>query len=62
MLWAADFGLAILAADNLAHGRGILALIGWVIFTPIAYWGMRRIDREGWDKEQERLDRGDYWG
>jgi hypothetical protein len=61
-LWVADAGLLIYALDHLAHGGSVLPLIGWVVFTPIAYWGMRRIDREGWDKEQERLERGDFWG
>jgi hypothetical protein len=61
-LWVFDFGLLILAADNLVHGKGVLALIGWVIFTPIAFWGMRRIDRDGWDKEMDRLNRGEWWG
>jgi hypothetical protein len=61
-LWSADFGLLIYAVDHLAHGGSVLPLLGAVVFTPIAYVGMRRIDREGWDKEQERLKRGDFWG
>jgi hypothetical protein len=61
-LWIVWFGLAISTADHLAHGNGGLLLVVWVIFTPVAFWGMRRIDREGWDKEMDRLDRGDFWG
>jgi hypothetical protein len=61
-LWVVWFGLAIAAADNFAHGNGVPWLIGWLIFTPVAWWGMRRVDREGWDKEMERLDRGSWWG
>jgi hypothetical protein len=49
-LWLADFGLLIYAADHLAHGGSFLPLIGWAVFTPLAYWGMRRIDREGWTR------------
>jgi hypothetical protein len=57
-----DAVLLVLALENLSHGKGALLLIGWVIFTPLAYWGMRRVDREWWDKEIDRLDRGDFWG
>jgi hypothetical protein len=62
VLWLADFGLLTYALDHLARGGTVLPLIVCVVFTPFAYWGMRRIDREGWDKEQKRLERGDFWG
>jgi hypothetical protein len=61
-LWVLDVGLLIFALDNFTHGKGALLLIGWVIVTPGAFWGMRRIDREGWNKWMDRLDRGDWWG
>jgi hypothetical protein len=49
-LYILDMGLLIWALQNVIHGKGVLLLIGWLIFTPLAYWGMRRIDRAGWDK------------
>ena len=60
-LYVLDFGLLIWAAQNLTQGKGPLLLVGWLIFTPFAYWGMRRIDRAGWDEWLSSKDGGWWW-
>jgi hypothetical protein len=57
IIWLVWFGLLIAAVDTWGWW-GFLVLIA----LPFAYWGMRRVDPESWQKEQERLERGDWWG
>jgi hypothetical protein len=63
-LYVIDMGLLIWAVKNLSQGGGALLLVGWLIFTPLAVWGMRRIDRAGWDEWLRRTgstDDGWWW-
>jgi hypothetical protein len=58
-LWVLDMVLLAWALKNVTDGKGVLLLIGWLIFTPLAFWCMRRVDRPGWD---EWMSRRDWWG
>jgi hypothetical protein len=57
VIWAVWFVLLI-AAVSTWGAWGFLALL---LLAPV-HWLMRRIDPEGYAKEQARLDRGDWWG
>jgi hypothetical protein len=57
ILWLLCFGLLIGAVDTWG-AWGFLLLLAW----PPLYWAWRRVDPEGYAKEQDRLDRGDWWG
>lgn len=57
ILWLSCFGLLIGAVDTWG-AWGFLVLLAW----PPMYWAWRRVDPEGYAEEQDRLDRGDWWG
>lgn len=61
VLYVLDMGLLIWAVQNLTQGKGVLLLVGWIVCTPLAYWGMRRIDRAGWDEQLNSKDTGWWW-